>query len=467
MCILLTNGSSTVSPSHLPPLPLVIAHLDSTRTMARNGQDNIHLGLQNHDRVRRVVLRAASLSLRMWLEPMSGHFPRLRDLSLVSTTTEMPLSLVLPETFRAPDLRRLALHDVGLPRGISLLSSMIALSTLSLTGIQSTYYLPPRHLVIQLQGLVHLEDLTIGFAMPIPLSWDKGELLPAPIPPVTLPTLRRLAFRGVDVYLDNLVAQINTPLLERLSLTLIFDLSFTLVNLTEFIYRTEGLRFPVARVIFNKDGASINAGTYEELDMARLSLHINCKPLDWQIDSATQICSTLGNVFSAVEELTIDLEVDGMPPDWKNPLDDMLWHELLLPFIGVKKLHIGSSITLELSQALQSVSGGLVMELLPELKELEVLLKIDLAADALSKFMKTRESIGRPVQCDIPAPSGASADGDDSAGSDADVIDIIETVRIPTEWMNYVGETQKKHDRINHALKLGAKKMLSLFRSPQ
>ena len=47
------------------------------------------------------------------------------------------------------------------------------------------------------------EDLSIGFATPIPPS-SEDELLPAPITPVTLPTLRRLTFRGEDVYLNNL-----------------------------------------------------------------------------------------------------------------------------------------------------------------------------------------------------------------------------------------------------------------------
>ena len=38
-----------------------------------------------------------------------------------------------------------------------------------------------------------------------------------------------------------------------------------------------------------------------------------------------------------------------MPSDWENTLDNTLWHELLSLFIGVKKLHIGSSLTLEFS----------------------------------------------------------------------------------------------------------------------
>src|ERR1700743_3332026 len=57
---------------------------------------------------------------------------------------------------------------------------------------------------------------------------------------------------GVDVYLDNLVAQINTPLLERLGLTLFFYLTFTLVNLTGFIHITEGFECLVAKIGFGK-----------------------------------------------------------------------------------------------------------------------------------------------------------------------------------------------------------------------
>jgi hypothetical protein len=402
MCLLLTKDSYSIDTlRHLPPLPLVIDYSDKTWTITRKDEDNIRLGLQRHSRVRRVALRAPSSSLSMWLEPMNKPFPRLRDLSLSSMTIE-EMNLMLPETFQAPDLHCLALHGIGLPAGSPLLSSAIALSTLSLTHIGASCYFPPGHLITQLQCLPHLEELSIGFAIPIPLPSNEGELLPAPIPPVILPTLRRLTFRGVDIYLDNLVAQINTPLLKRLSLTLHLNLAFTLVNLTEFIQRTEGFKCLVARIVFNKDGASIDVGDNEQRENGKISLRVNCEPLDWQIDSATQVCGALGKVLSSVEELTLDLGVGGMPSGWRTTLDDVLWHELLLPFIGVKKLHISSSLTPELSQALQSVAGQLVLELLPGMQELAVPLEINDATNAFSKFLNSRESVGRPVHLLIP-----------------------------------------------------------------
>ena len=369
--------------------------------MTQNGdsEDNIHLGLQQHGRVRRVLLQAPSSSLRMWLEPMNEHFPGLRDLSLFSTTTE-EMSLVLPELLQAPDLRHLSLHGVGLPKRWSFLSSTIALSTLTLTRIRGSCYFSPGHLVTQLQGLPYLEELSIGFAIPIPqlpLPSSEEKLLPSPTLPVALPTLKRLTFRGEDDYLDNLIARIDTPLLEQLSLTLLYDIAFTLVNLTKFIHRTKGIGCLVARVILNEDGASLHTSYYEAQDIGKLNLNVDCKSLDWTIHSIAQVCSALEKVLSSVGELTLDLDVDGMQSDWEITRDDKQWHELLLPFISVKKLRIGRSLTLELSRALESLTEGLVLKLLPELKELEVLHKIDLPTDAFSKFMEIRETVGRPV----------------------------------------------------------------------
>ena len=393
------NSPSLDTLSHLPPLPLLIDYSDGTRTMARKEVDNIQLGLRKQGQsVLRVALRAPSSSFHTWLEPMNKLFPRLEDLSLLCTTTD-DSSLVLPENFKAPGLRRLALHGIGLPKQFPLLSSTIALSTLSLTHIGAPCYLPPGHLVTQIQGLPQLEELIFGFAAfvtPIPSSEEKP--LPALISSVTLPTLRRLTFLGVGDYLDDLVAQINTPLLERLSLTLFFELAVTLAKLTKFIQRTKGLECLVARVVLTKDGASIYADHDEQQGIGKLTLHVNFEPLCRQIDSVILVCHALEDFLPIIEKLTLDVDEDGMPSDWENT-HNMLWHGLLLPFVGVKRLHIGSPLALKLAQALGSEGRGLV---LPALQELEVSLEIDLARKSFSSFMETRESMGHPVHLSAP-----------------------------------------------------------------
>lgn len=398
--LLLTNNSPSLDAlSHLPPLPLVINYSYGTRTISRKDQDNMELVLQQQGLVRGIAIQAPSSSLQILLELMKTPFTRLKYIYLVSTSAE--ISLTLPDTLQVPFLSRLSLHGVGFSKGLSSISSMTSLSSLSLTDIRDPCYFPLKHLITQLQGLLYLEELSIGFSISMPLPSSEGEPLPAPILPVTLRALKWLTFRGVDVYIENFVAQINAPLLARLRLTLLLDLDFTLVHMTEFMHRTEGFGYITAQVIFNKDGTSINMGHDEKLDIWKLSLQVNCLPLDCKIYSAMQVCGALGNVLFTVENLRLDLDVDGMPSDWKSTLDSMSWYELLFPFIGVKKLHIGSSLTFELAQALGSYSGGLVQELLPELQELEVQLDIDNAEEVFSTFLKTRKSAGHSVRLKV------------------------------------------------------------------
>jgi len=326
---------------------------------------------------------------------MNGHFPILENLSLLSTTEE-EANIVLPGTFRAPNLRHLALHGVGLASGLSLFTSITALVTLTLTHIPAPYSFPPDHLVAQLQGLLHLEELSIGLADLVPIPNTEEELLPGPIPHVVLPLLKRLVFRGEAAYLENLIALINAPLLEQLTITLFFELAFTLPNLTQLIHTNKELVCLSARILFNKDCVSIVTSN-AELQVG-LTLNVSCQPLDWQMDSAAQVCGALEQVLSTVEEFALDLDKDGIPSGWEAALDDILWHELLLPFSSVKKLHIGSSLTSELSHALKTVSGGLISELLPELQVLKVQLEIDDAYREFSTFIEARKHVGRLVR---------------------------------------------------------------------
>ena len=395
MCLPFNGSFSTDLLAHLPPLPLIIHYLNKTTTRVQKYEEIILPRLQQHGRLRSVALQAPSPGLCTLLETMNGHFPILENLSLLSTTEE-EANIVLPCTFRAPNLRHLALHGVGLASGLSLFTSTTALVTLTLTHIPAPYSFPPGHLVAQLQGLRHLEELSIGLADLVPIPNTEEELLLGPIPRVMMPLLKRLVFRGEAAYLENFITQINAPLLDQLTITLFFELAFTLTNLTQLIHTNEELVCLSARILLNKDCVSIVTSNAEP--RVGLTLNVSCEPLDWQIDSAAQVCGALEQVLSAVEELTLDLDEDGIPSGWETALDGSLWHELLLPFSSVKKLHIGSSLTSELSHALKPISGGLILELLPELQDLEVQLEIDDASRAFSTFIETRKHAGRLVR---------------------------------------------------------------------
>ena len=411
--LLLTNGSPTlVSLAHLPPLPLIIdyCHMSTSRV----GQDELDIltGLQQRGRVRRISLQVPSPHLGIFLSTIGGLYPILENLSLTTTATEEETSLVLPSTFSARNLRYLELQGVGFPKDLQLFTYFTTLVRLKLTRIQAPYYFHPGHLVTQLQGLLHLEELSIGFAVPIPIPSTEVELLPAPMLRVTLPTLKRLMFRGVAVYLENLVAQINAPLLEGLVVTLFFEFAFTLVSLTQLIDTTGGLRCLSAKVLFKREGVSIVTNNSESLNSQGLIINVNCEQLDWQIDAASQCCEALEHCLSTVEELTLDLDEDGMPSGWDDSLDSMLWHALLVPFSSVKKLQIGSSLTFQLSEALKSGAAESGPSFLPELQKLEVQLEINDTNKGFSTFIETREREGRAVEFLAPhSPSSNLPEG--------------------------------------------------------
>jgi len=400
MHILFMNGTPLFDMvSHLPPIPFVIDY---------RGEDNdddrsILHAIQHRNRVLHIVLQAPSLALERLLVPMDESFPRLESLSLLSTTKSGEgRSLMLPRTFLAPNLRHLSLGGIALSKGLPVLASTFSLLTLKLTDIQSSGHFTPATLVTRLQQIPQLEELSIGFSTPFPRPGAEGELFRPPITLIVLPALRQLAFRGVSVYLEDLVSRTSSPLLERCNITLFNQLDLTLPHLSHFTRTTESLRHPVANIIFNKEGVSFVVGSREKFNDA-FSLRISCKPFDWQIEAATQVCAALVPVLSAAEELSLDFEEENLPSDWQDEVDAMMWHGLLWSFAGVKKLRIGYPLASELSNALESDDAGLVLGLLPELEELEAQVELGHLNKAFETFIDARQLVGRHVRLSVSA----------------------------------------------------------------
>ena len=383
--------------AHLPPLPLVI---DYRNSISAEDEENIIPALQQHGRIRHIVLQAPSQILHKLLLPMDGLFARLEHLSVLSTS-DQDTNLILPKTLRAPNLQLLLLRGVSLPTGLSLLTSTVSLVILSLTHIRLSGYFRPEHLAAHLQHLTQLEELSIGFSIPIPRPNAEGELLRGPIIRVMVPSLRRLIFRGVGAYLDSLIARISAPLLERLSITLFNQLAFTLPHLSHFTNTVAGLRQPVANVSFTPEAVSIFIGHREQAVDRVFSLTVNCREFDWQIDSAAQVCGVLMPALSVIDDLTLDLD-QHMTPSEGHAVGSVVWRELLLPFIGVKKLRIGhNALSYKLSCSLDPDDPGLIPELLPDLRELEVHLEARQANEAFSAFVNARQQADRPVRLSV------------------------------------------------------------------
>ncbi|KAN0132128.1 hypothetical protein V8E53_010047 [Lactarius tabidus] len=399
--ILCTNGTPLVDTLvHLPPFPLVVDYQCATATICAQDQLGIFQALHLRDRLRHVVLRVPPLILDQLLLLMDEPFPVLEHLSL-SSSAEGNTILLLPKTLLAPNLRHLTLLGIGLPNKLLFLSLTLALVTLTLTQIQDFGYFSPQHLIARLRSFSQLEELSIGFSIPLPRPSAERKLLQEMEAPVTLPLLKRLTFRGVSAYLDSLVAQIRAPLLEQLNITLFNQIHFALPHLSHFTNTTEGLKLPVAKIIFKHDGVSMvmEHGMHESGPSTRsFRLDVFCKEFDWQIDCAAQICSALVATLTDIEQLTLDFQGQRVPAEWRDgAVDSVTWRELLGPFVGAKKLFICHALALELSCAFEWAEMGSDPGLLPCLEELSPELEDEHANNAFVSFVETRRAAGRPV----------------------------------------------------------------------
>ncbi|KAI9452685.1 hypothetical protein BJY52DRAFT_1225982 [Lactarius psammicola] len=413
MHILCTNGTPIVDTlDHLPPIPLFVNYRYAAPTATPSEKDElgIYHALRLRDRVRCIDLHLPPSTLHKFLMLMDGPFPILERLCL-SFTADKITSLMLPNTFLAPNLRHLTLIGVGLPKGLSSLSSTTSLVSLALTNIRASGYFLPGQLVARLWSLPQLEELTIGFSIPIPRPPTERELLGRRRTPATLPKLKYLTFQGVSAYLERLVSQIKAPLLERLDITLFGQIAFALPHLSRFTNITKRLALPKAEVVFWRDEVTILLNHHVTRRYGRnghFILRVMCKNLDWQIDCAAQICSALIPALSSVEKLTLGFDQEAMPTKWQNgEIDGTTWHELLRSFVAVKELHVCGALSEELSRALDVGEVGSDPGLLPNLQDLVSQFKGARTNNVFDSFIHARQVAGRPVRSVLryPLPS--------------------------------------------------------------
>ena len=367
-----THGTPTVDTlDHLPPLPLLVDYRHTGVTIQKKDEIGMHHALRLRDRVRQIDLNLPPSILPRCLVLMDEHFPILEHLSLSFPGNKFT-TLTLPKAFLAPNLRYLALPAISPPKRLRLFTSTVLLVTLVLQNIQTSSYFRPRLLVSRLSSLPQLEELSIGFSIPILRPSTERELLGELGTPVTLPNLKIFKFQGVGAYLESFVAQIRVPLLNRIDITLFNQIAFALPHLSHLINITEGLKLPTVMISFNPDDISITTAEHCLPWSDRpFRLRVMCKQLDWQIDCAAQICSMLIPEPSDVERFKLDFYGTTLPNELRDGgIDCTTWHELFSSFIGVEELHLCPGLLEELSQALQADEVGSNSGFLPNLQNI-------------------------------------------------------------------------------------------------
>jgi len=375
-----------------PEFPIVV-YCNATA----EGEDDVIDALELNDRV---------VGISFWDVPrverfvavMQGPFPALTDLELWSSDETAP---ALSDSFlggSAPRLRQLTLKRIPFPALPNLLLSATDLADLVLWNIPHSGYISPEAMVTCLSALSKLKRLVLSFQSP---RSRPSRAKPPPTRTI-LPALTSPHFEGVTEYLEDLVARIDVPLLEAISIKFFNQFIFDILQLPRFLCRTEKFTaLDRADVVLNRRciwiwvNLSSKTGT---VDPTELGFGISCSQLDWQLSSLIQVYNSTLSTPSTLERLNVH-EAQDSPLHWQDDIENTQWLELFHPFTNVKNLYLSEKVALCVAPSLQGLSGEQVIEVLPALQNLflDGLQPSGPVEEAFRGFVAARQLSGRPV----------------------------------------------------------------------
>jgi hypothetical protein len=346
-----------------PPLPIVIRVIGPETW----NEGSIIAALEHNDRICELIFfNIPSSETEKVLAELQQPFPALSRLMFEFETE----GLVIPASFlggSAPALQSLYLEHIPFPGLPKLLLSATYLVDLNLQRIPHSGYFSPEAMVTALYVLTRLERLHIGFESPRSRPDRKIRRLP-PQTHTHLPILTRLQFKGVAEYLEDLVAWIDAPLLDTLTINFFHQLIFDTPQLTRFIGRTPNFKaHDEAHVKFSEWNVTVEfSRTFD----GELKFGTSCKQSDWQLSSVAQTCSSSfpQALILAVEYLYIRSSY--WKHRWQDDIESSQWLELFHPFIAVKDLYISKEFVPHIAPALKELVGERVTEVLPALQTL-------------------------------------------------------------------------------------------------
>ena len=387
--------------AHSPPaIPLIIDHFDDEhQDLTAEDEKGIILALQHRDRVRRIRIIKPTPTLQKLTIALDGEFPILEFLLLWHQRYSKPkikpiMNLNLPETFRAPHLRRLLLKNFVTPIESPQLTTMANLTTLFLFKIPSSAYFHPNVLLQRLSLMPQLEELWIGFyfSRDVERQLSRTSIMTR----VTLLNLRWLGFTGSNAYLEALLPWVTNPLLEKLRIYFFNRMIYSIPHLREFMKTARNFQVKTATFRFLEDCLRVLAYPHMGANLHNFDMDLGGKHLDWQVVSAARVFHAVSTVFSAVEHLTLEYYTHGMSSEWNNEADRIHWRRLLASFVKVKNITVDGELVEQLSGALQPGEEELPTELLPELQKLSYSTR-GASRNAFTQFIDSRQKAGSPV----------------------------------------------------------------------
>ena len=427
LCLVCTYGTPVADMlAHSPPLPLVIDFFRTHGEITTEDEEGILLALDRRDRVCGLRLLINDPNLRDLIMAIGDEYPELECL-VMTLNVERDMAFMLPTTFQTPRLRHLILKGFVLPKGSPLFATAVGLVTLTLYMEYASAYFDPNTLLHWISFMPQLEALSVVSHRNLS---EERRRVPKPIVTrrVTLPNLRRVVLECASSYIEAVVCQISTPLLETLQIRFFWDRTFFVPGLFQFVNITETLRFECAKFKFSESGVCVDFYPRMETKTYPLSIFIYCDDHNCQVTAAAQVFNSLGQNISTVEHLTLEHRwavvwrvhnLHYLTSKRNDKVDRTKWRELLRPFSNVKTLHVDNELVKELSLILPPVDGELALELFPELQKL---IYYGDTGDAFTPFIDARQNTGRPVTLVRSSPrsvtwrSRSSSRSESSAG---------------------------------------------------
>ena len=383
-----------------PELPI---YVDITDYPWMGDRDNIVAALRrlNH-RVSRICLRnTGSLTWGIFAPLMQHPFPALTHLWVkpgYSHLNKVPCSFLGGS---APFLQDLDLARVSFPELPELLLSSTNLVRLSYHDVPHSGYISPQEMATGLSALIRLESLSLTFRLS---DWfpDIPVRITPPHSRALLPALTDLHFQGFPGYMDDLVAQIDTPSLEEMEISLFHREVLQVSELAKFVRCADKLSLvDRAEVIFQWGYIYLSLPRNEGTDRKTLILKVACSESNLRLSYLAQFFASCLPTLSPFKDLHIIAPYD---PSWEDVIDnpDPQWLDLLCLFNSVEDLHLSYRAAFRVSKILRGLPAERAAEVLPALKNIFIatlsMRPDDPVVEAISEFADAR---GHPVSVDF------------------------------------------------------------------
>ena len=391
---------SVVWPSE--SLPIII---QDKRDLTLPDDFDFDAAIVHPNRVRKINLRKINRSqLTRLVSAMQTKFPALIRLRLDYLRSDRRGYPTLTRGFLggyAPHLQSLGLKSIAFPP--KLLLSTTGLVSLNFWDIPPSGYISPKALVSGLAASSNLKILIFGFEFHLYRNVRKS-LRPPPPTRTVLPALTYFQFRGDSDYFENLVARIEAPLLETISISYKSGLISDTPQLAQFMRCTTTIEaLNEARVGFRYHFVEVKSLSPNQAVDKKYRLTILCQKPPWllsSVSSLAQFISSFLPFIRMVEHLYIRFD-RCHPSKWLGDLRNEAWLEIFRLFTGVKNLYICKEFAEcnVFAWALQEFVGKRVAIMLPALESLslEELQPSEPVREAIEQFVTARQLLGHPV----------------------------------------------------------------------